>query len=294
MLRYRATLYLYRVSFVVISIICTAAAMAHDSFLIAEKNRAESGETVRFAFISSDAFPTGDAAPAPARVKYWLVLDDGERRGIDRYAVEGQELVSRVTFERRGMHVVAVALHEHPIELDAETFEKYLREEEAAAALEWRRRHKLEQQPGREFYTKLAKTFVAVGEGVGDAWRRPVGHALEIVPLSDPARWSPGENVTVRVLLRGQPAVGLRVSSGREGLPPHTYVENVRTDEEGVARLRLDREGLWFIRTHVIEPVSGKPDRDWESLWASFTFRVAGDERENRAEDSPARIEYKR
>ena len=184
------------------------------------------------------------------------------------------------------MYVVAVRLHPHFIEFEADHFNGYLKEEQAQEALAIRERAGQTDQPGRMYYTKLVKTFVQVGRQPTGYYQRPVGHELEIIPLSNPCRWQEGEQVTVRVLYKGRPAANMRVSSGHKGLPHDTFAETVFTDSAGMARLMLTRPGLWFLRAHLIRPVSrtneraahkpqaDKPQADWESFWSSLTFRV--------------------
>jgi transcriptional regulator GlxA family with amidase domain len=88
----------------------------------------------------------------------------------------------------------------------------------------------------------------------------------------------------VRVYLEGRPVEGLRVSAGREGLPPHTYTATAVTAEDGTARIRIDEPGLWFLRTFAIRPRES-PEADWESFWASMTFRVAAAEASKRGKN---------
>jgi hypothetical protein len=265
---------------------------------VAQQNAAAPGAAVRVAFVTGETFPRGDQATDPGRVAEWVVAWAGGKRAVTEYVVEGAELAARVELADAGGHVVAVALSPRFIELPPSEFAEYLHEERAAAALAERDRRGQEQAPGRELYTKFAKTFVGVGTPRGDtAYREPVGHVLEIVPLSDPSRWNVGDEVLVRVLLEGKPAAGLRVSSGREGLPPHEYAQHGTTGADGVAHLKLGAPGLWFVRTHVIRPIapggsgaagSGRAvgtgsggarepvAAEWESFWASITFRLAG------------------
>ncbi len=252
-------------------------AFAHDSWLVASRNVAAGGETIRLAFISAETFPVGETATDPDRVAEWVVAHGSGQDRVMPYGIEGAELAARIHPSDAGMHVVGLALQPRFIEIEPEHFEHYLADEEATASLAAYRQRDDPTHPGREYYTKHGKTFVEVGDVSTDtSYRQPVGHAIEIVPLSNPCRWNAGDEVLVRVLLEGKPAPGLRVSTGHEGLPEHTYVEHVRTDEDGVARLTLTRPGHWFARTHVIRPVE-LPDAEWESFWGSITFRVAGD-----------------
>lgn len=255
----------------------SGAVGAHDSWLVASANTSDGGETIRLAFISAETFPVGETATDPDRVAEWVVAHGNGREQVTPYGIEGPELAARIHPSDPGMHVVGLALRSRFIEIEPEHFEHYLDDERATAALVAYRKRDDTTQPGREYYTKHAKTFVEVGDVSTDTtYQVPLGHAIEIMPLSNPCRWNAGDEVLVRVLLDGKPAAGLRVSTGYEGLPEHTYAQHVTTDEDGVARLKLSKGGHWFIRTHVIRPVA-LPDAEWESFWASITVRVAGE-----------------
>lgn len=255
---------------------------AHDSWLVAGKSVAAKDEPVRLAFVTAEVFPISEHAAKPERVGEWVVLQNGQTRKVEGYAVEKEELTAGVKFDQPGVHVVGIAMKASFIELPAKEFVEYLEGEKATAALAAHRRGPGDQ-PGREFYTKFAKTFVEVAGGTPlKGYNQRVGHKLEIVPLSNPCGWKVGDNVKVRVLRDGQPASGLRISSGHEGLAKHTYFEHATTDIDGAARFTLSRPGLWFFRTHAIttireQPVyapADAPKADWESFWASITFRV--------------------
>ena len=263
------------------------AAPAHDSWLVAGTGSAAVGEAVRFAFVSAEVFAVSEQATDPERVAQWVVIDGEGRQAVTGYGIDGQDLAASVVLSDPGLNIVAVALHPRHIELEASDFNTYLTDEQAQAVLSMRRTRGEVHQPGREYYTKLAKAYVQVGDNSGGTDpRTPVGHTLEIVPLSDPREWRSGDRVAVRVLLEGEPAPGLRVSSGRQGLGVHEYVEHAVTDGEGIARLRIDEPGHWFFRTHMIRPrqlftlsatnptPAADPRAEWESYWASITFGV--------------------
>ena len=292
-------------------------AIGHDSWLVASKNSVKANETVRLAFVTAEVFPISEHAAKPERVAEWVVIHGDERRTVRDYRIENQELAARIHLPKPGTHVIALALHPRYIELEPDQFNEYLEDEKAEAVLGARRARNEQDQPGRELYTKMAKTFIAVDDTSDDtSYRRPVGHALEIIPLSNPCRWTVGDEAVVRVLLDGEPAASLRVSSGNEGLPPHTYVSHVTTDSVGVVRVKLTRPGLWFLRTHTIRPTKGRGSTnsakqpstassrtaqrgtsagsgdqsttaDWESFWASVTFRVAGDGKQRNIDSPP-------
>ena len=274
--------YVTVLSLLIVGLSVPTRVAAHDSWLVAYKNVAALDESVSLAFVTAEVFPISEQAAKPERVAEWVVLQGGQQRKVEGYAVEKEELAANVKFDQPGVHVAGIAMQASFIELPANDFTEYLEDEKATAALADFRRGPRDQ-PGREFYTKSAKTFVEVAGGaLLKGFSKRVGHKLEIIPLSNPCGWKAGDNVKVRVLRDGQPASGLRISSGHEGLAKHTYVEHATTDIDGAARFNLSRPGLWFFRTHTIhtireQPAYAPPDApkaDWESFWASITFRV--------------------
>jgi uncharacterized GH25 family protein len=329
-------------------LLATAApcvALAHDSWLIADRNIVSPGETVRVAFVTGEEFPHGETATAPQRVAQWDCWGPDGRRKVTDYQIEGKELVARIRFDAPGVYLAAVRLHPNFISLKAADFVAYLRDEGAEAALRDREESDEHGARGRERYTKYAATYILVREparapagaapppaNTGEPRGRPgpaalkdlPGNAgpwaaltadfgLEVVPRNDPTRLRLGDELNLWVRRDGGLVSDVRVCAGREGLRPHEFVLVTRTDARHGVRIRLDQPGLWFARTHAIRRIGGswdgkrppskaKPDGsaggsgaagdaetepaggmgrateapDWESYWASLTFRVAG------------------
>lgn len=261
--------------------------MAHDSWLVATPAPGASG-TVRAAWVTAETFPISEHATDPARVASWVVLHGDAQRPVTGFAIDGLELMATVPIAEPGVHVFASQLQSRFIELAAAEFNTYLAGEGAAAALRERRERNELDRPGREQYTKCAKAIWRNGDAADTSYLARAGHSLEIVPQTDPAEWRAGGDAVVRVYLDGRPAAGLRVSAGREGLPPHRYTADAVTGEDGLARVQLDEPGLSYLRTFAIRrlapgapagaPGGAAPDSpaaDWESFWASMTFRAA-------------------
>jgi uncharacterized GH25 family protein len=255
--------------------------LAHDTWLVASKSFVPVQEPVRVVLATGEVFPISEAAPKLERVAQFVAADERGLRKVENFSVEDKELAAVISFDRAGGQIVGISLHANFIELAAKDFEEYLADEVATAALQrWRARERPEQ-PAQEIYTKNAKTILEVGgHQATNNFTRPLGHSLEIVAANPP---QVGNAERFRVLLEGKPAVGLRLSAGHEGLPAHTYVEHATTNAEGEATIKLTRPGLWFLRTHVIRPLAepkaapNDPEgrkADWESFWASLTFRV--------------------
>lgn len=271
-----------------------APAIGHDSWLIADKSLTPEPGPVALTFITSEDFPHPDGPTKADRVAKFVGVRDGGPVPVRDVATTEHALVATMDAPMAGVYTAALALRPRYIEIDGPAFTGYLTEEHATAALSIRASAGASDAPGRELYAKFAKAFVEIGaptSGGGGAPDRagggssvkPVGHALEIVPLTNPCRWKVGERITVRALLDGQFASGLHISSGRED-GGHAHESTIRTDEQGLASFAFSRPGLWNLRTHVIRPLRDVPPDaegipegttpEWSSMFATITFRV--------------------
>ncbi len=95
---------------------------------------------------------------------------------------------------------------------------------------------------------------------------RPLGDALEVVPVTDLAKARVGDKVTVRVLLDGRPAARAVVSIGHEHL--------AETSSSGEARIAVRHDGVETSSASVTRPL-GTPDADSDVLEATLSFEVA-------------------
>jgi uncharacterized GH25 family protein len=267
----------------------TVPVWAHNTWLIPSQYSAKQPTAIRLALITTEHFPVSEHKTSPQRVAQWVARLGQDTTAIRDYHVEKLELAAEVRLNQPGVHVIAAVLHPRFIEFEPDYFEQYLADEHAIEALALRQKAGDGDKPGRMEYTKLVKTFVEISNHPTADYQAPVGHTLEIIPLSNPCRWRVGDQVRVRVLYEGKPAAQLRVSSGHEHMSvhqhrrsqSHDYVENVFTDTAGEAGFTLTCPGQWFLRTHFIRPLKGEkkiagdsPQTDWESFWASVTFRV--------------------
>ena len=90
-----------------------------------------------------------------------------------------------------------------------------------------------------------------VGDGaMGPLRYSELGHRLELIPQTDPARLQPGESFELQLLYDREPLYGAKVIAYSEKAPANTVQST--TDEIGLARLRLQQPGNWIIRVvHV-------------------------------------------
>lgn len=256
-----------------------SAAAAHDSWLIADRHVVEDGDKIWLSFVTGAVFPIGERATDPQRVTEFVDVHKKHRTDVSGLLPQDKGLSVRGPISGSGLHVFVCELKARRIELDPVDFESYLRAERAGRALETWTARKDSATGAVEYYTKYAKTIVEVQPtGSEDtSYQTPVGHRLELIPLSNPCHWTSGTEVRVRVLVDGHPWPGISVSAGHEGQAEHDYAVETTSGTNGVATIPLSQPGHWFIKAHLIRPSSGVIKGRWESFWASLTFRAKGD-----------------
>ena len=261
---------LKRIYAVLAAALLAAPLMAHDTWLLARPSAARPGAEIVLELTSGMAFPAPETAIKPDRVARAGVRLAGTTSDLEDRRSAAKFLQFKTQPSKPGIATLWVGLAPKSIELKPDEVKEYLDEIGAPEAV---RRAWSEQNPKRwrELYTKHAKTFVRVGVPEGDrSWAEPVGLALEIVPEKDPTALRPGEDLPLRVLLRGKPVPSFAVGLVREG---ETHGLLKTTDEQGRVAFPVAKAGRWLLRATDVRR-SSRPDADWESDFATLTFEV--------------------
>lgn len=157
------------------------------------------------------------------------------------------------------------------IELDRETFFHYLEEESHLDLLESFANS--DDALVSEQFSRHLKLILDRGAGLDSHLTRPADLTFEIVPGVNPARSSPGEEVPLVVLLRGEPVSDLPVTILSSGDDGEIYSETSVTDEGGAVTLPIGERGSsHLVRATYLRRCSDCPSADYESFWAALTF----------------------
>ncbi len=244
------------------------ALAAHDFWIEPHTFTAAAGTTVALELRVGEHLE-GDRLPAP-RPESGRFLPGP---GIELRSIPGARPAAVAGVVESGARAIGYTSEDRTIELPAEEFESYLREEGLEHALEERRRRGEEQRPGREKFSRSVKTVLSVGGAA--AHEAP----LLGLPFELQLEGGPGADgsTLVRALFRDRPLAAIRVVALAYDDPSTPTVG--RTDEEGRVQLTLSGTGPWLVKAVHIERLED-PDADWKSWWASVTFattdRVAG------------------
>ena len=240
---------------------------AHDTWLSGPAT-AVPGSTVPFDLTSSGTFPAPEDAVDPARIARALCRVGGHEAALRAGSPEVQALRLDGHALPAGVAACGVSLGPRTLDLEPGEVEHYL-EEIGASTIGARWKALPEPRAWRETYVKHATAFVRLGAKDDASWGEPLGLGLEIVPLSDPTRLSPGATLGVRLLKGGQPLAGLALRAWRAGKAP-TFVT---TDADGRASFVLDAAGPWLLAATEVRPHATRPP-EWESDFATLYLVV--------------------
>jgi hypothetical protein len=265
-------------------ILFSSAALAHEFWLEPPRFRLAPGATANVhTFIGADfkGEPwTTKASKVLRLVRYGPTPADSTNLTPSN-AADTDTFRTEFYFRQPGTHVVLLRSTNSFLELPAEQFTAYLREEGLDYALKLRQENEQTAQPGRETYRRCAKALVQVGDAgatapaTDSACRRVYGLPLELVPEQNPYRVALDKSLTVRVLRAGKPAFGAAVQVWQRqpgGLPTTHYT--TRANQNGRILLRLSGPGPYLLAAVDMSraPAKLRDRADWQSTWASLTF----------------------
>lgn len=128
-----------------------------------------------------------------------------------------------------------------------------------------------------ERYSRYAKSLIAVGAGAGADTE--VGLLTEIVAETNPYTDDLTDGFTVRAFYDGAPLVDTQVELF-EKAPGATEATATlhRTDAAGRVTLPVEAGHEYLVDAVLMRPLDPAENdgHEWESLWASLTFRVPG------------------
>jgi uncharacterized GH25 family protein len=173
-----------------------------------------------------------------------------------------------------GMHVVGYHSNRDFVELGAEKFRDYLQDEGLESIIALRAARGESELPAREYYSRCAKSLLVAGDGNPEtAFGTELGYSLELVPELNPNALQPGDKLPLRLLYLGEGIPGVLVQASSADSPDRMF--QARTDAAGRVSIPIAERGLWLIKAvHMVELRSPMERADWESFWASLTFRL--------------------
>ena len=247
-----------------------APLFAHDFWIEPSTFHPEVGATVGVALRVGEGF-RGDPVPGmPGRIQRFVLVSPSGETPVD--GVESQDPAGVVRITGPGIQVVGYRSNTSRVDLEAEKFEQYLKEEGLEGIVAERARRGESAKPSREIYSRCAKSLLAAGGGGKTGYDRELGFTLELIPEKNPYAGRAVGLFPVRLTYRGAALPGALVVALNRDAPEKRL--SARTDAQGRVSLALATSGAWLVKAVHMAPAPAESGADWESLWASLTFEV--------------------
>lgn len=253
----------------------TSAAQAHDVWIQPAVFGARAGVEVPITIFVGHAELRQRWGVSKDRVTRFddIVRDRSRSRRVELDTSAGSE-DARLRFAEPGTHMLVMGSTAALSELPSIRFNDFVEVEGLTAVADYRAAKRLSAMPGRESYSRSAKTLIQIGSATNadDATvTRPAGLKLEIIPLHNPYTLATTGDLPVQVLYRGKPLAGALVKLTNLDFDAQP-VAMKRTDANGRTSFAVPRRGKWQVNAVWSVPVTGNPKADFETVFSSLTF----------------------
>lgn len=247
---------------------------AHDLFLKTDSYFLEPNSkfTVQ---IMNGTFQASEGAVSFARLNDVSVISDGKRVHPLETDFTKNETTAFMNLRTgaAGTYVIGLSTKTREIALKAEEFNAYLKEDGLPDTLEERRKTGELEKDAKERYAKHVKAILQVGKKQTDDFKTVLGYPVELVPQQNPYKLKKGDTIEILCLKDGKPLAGQVVLAGREEKGKMTAAPDLRSDKNGIFKLRLDGAGKWYVKFINMAKLDD-PNLNYESKWTTLTFEI--------------------
>lgn len=271
--------FLHAALFALVALACGGAG-AHEFWMLPQSFRLPAGGTAILSLAVGEDFqgePIEFSRPLVAGLRRLDLRSDTDLRDLALTSPSTPSI--RVDLPRAGTHIIALDTQPSFVELAAEKFNDYLREDGLVSVQRAREANGTTASPGRERFRRNIKTIVNAGARSDGTFQRRTGQKLELVPLQDPAKLRLYQPLTLQVWFDNRPLTGALVRLWHGHEPGATLVTlTAVSDARGQVTLPVARLGTWMASVVHMVPAEAGCDCEWDSYWGNLTFDLPRDQ----------------
>jgi len=263
------------ISLLLIGLLSALPAFAHDLFLKPDRFFAKVNQKISISVLNG-TFQTSEGAVNFARLtNVSVVAPSGNRTNPKETDFTKNETIAVLNLvpTEAGNYVVGLSTMWRENSLPAKEFNEYLVGEGIPEILENRKRDKELEIDGRYRYSKYVKTILQAGNKQTDSYKTVLGYAVEMIPQTNPYKLKKGDSIEILCLKDGKLLVGQTVLTGYESGGKLAAEKSIRSNANGIIKIRLDGAGKWYAKFINMVKVDD-PKLNYESKWATLTFEI--------------------
>ena len=261
-----------KVRILLVLMLVTMVGISHEFWLQPKKFKYKVGEEINIDFMVGESF-TGEFWDLKRHKveKLELYNFSGNKDLLKEVkTTEGNNLVYK--FSQPGTHLVVMQSDAAYIELEAEKFNDYLKEDGLDYILEERKKTNRLNNPSKENYTRFAKLLVQSGDKMDNTFLNKAGLRLEIIPDKNPYSLASGDYLQCQVLFEGKPSAHALVKVWNH-IGNKVFLQNIYTETDGTIKFPISSKGPWMVSS-VRMIHSEKDESVYHSLWTSLVFGI--------------------
>lgn len=213
----------------------------------------------------------GDPLPRDPSLINAFVFEDAEgRKPVIGHA--GSDPAGYLLVNGPGVIIVGYRSNPSSVELPAQTFNQYLKDEGLDGIAALRASRNQTAASAHELFARCAKSLVLSGASKASQGDRTLGFTLELVAERNPYSLRTNEALPVRLTYENRPLAGALVVAMNRLNPAEKQA--FRTDADGRVRFQLRSGGMWLIKAVHMIPAPTGSNAEWASYWASLTFQL--------------------
>jgi uncharacterized GH25 family protein len=244
----------------------------HEFWLLSNKFKYAVGEEVKIDFLIGENF---DGEPWEFKKNKIEKLELHHLANVtdikEQVKVDERDKL-KIKFIEAGTYLLSMQSDNAYIEMDAEKFNDYLRDEGIEDILSLREKTNSMNKPSRENYSRCAKLLIQSGNKLDDTFKKKVGLKLEIIPQQNPYTLHSGDYLQCLILFDSKPVPHQLVKVWNKiGL--NTFLQNTYTENDGTIKFPINSKVPWMVST-VKMIASDNPSADWKSFWGSLVFGI--------------------
>jgi uncharacterized GH25 family protein len=251
---------------------CGTVALAHEFWLLPKKFRFSVGEEMLVNFMVGENFEGELWNLAKHRAEKLELHQLTKSKDIRALVRPDEKEKLKIKFTEEGTHMVVMQSNYAFIELAAEKFNEYLKEDGLDNAYDQRKSTNTLDKPAKEFYGRFAKLLVQVGNKTDDTFKKRIGLKNEIVLDQNPYTLKSGDYLQCTLLYEGKPSPHQLVKVWNK-IGNTTFLQNLYTENDGTVKFPINSSGPWMVSS-VKMILSEREGADWQTMWASLVFGI--------------------
>lgn len=254
--------------------------VAHEFWLQPKRFFAAVGDVVSVEVLVGESFLGEPSEGKKNRIVQYVHLANGVKEDLAPGLSNDHYGVANVKLTTPGTHLIAFANTPKFLEMRADSFLLYLKEDGLDDIIQARQQQGDTLKRSRELYQRCVKTLIQAGNKPDNTFAANTGMPLEIMPIQNPYAMKPGQMADFQILFGQKPLPAVLVRYWNRTATNQLHQEQQRADAQGYVRFRLRAGSNMVSLVRMVpyaEPTSAGPravgpTADWVSYWGSLTF----------------------